>query len=382
MPTAARDRSAARPIGLHSRRRPQPSEGTHDSGSPDRRAPLTAACAVDAIRAAPRQPANQSLPADRQPANARPGRRLEVLRTQVMLDRAGFSPGAIDGQMGANTKKALEQYQKQAPASPASIEPLTTYTITAADAAGPFVPSIPADLAAAGQAVLARLHVAARSARRALSLDAGAAPAAESGSEVRGGRTDSGPERRAADRARGEAGAESGSARGRRQGTRRTPGGYRRTPRRAGAQAAEHRRDASRRHGHRQQGRVRTDRRRCRRARRSSTRRSPPAASTIRCRSASGRSTASSSIRRSTTTPICSGTPTRRTPRPSSRRARTIRSASSGSTLSKAHYGLHGTPEPSTIGRTQSHGCVRLTNWDALKLAGLVKPGTRVVFSE
>ena len=48
--------------------------------------------------------------------------------------------------------------------------------------------------------------------------------------------------------------------------------------------------------------------------------------------------------------------------------------------ISKNHYGLHGTPEPSTIGRTQSHGCVRLTNWDALRLAGLVKPGTRVVF--
>jgi lipoprotein-anchoring transpeptidase ErfK/SrfK len=50
--------------------------------------------------------------------------------------------------------------------------------------------------------------------------------------------------------------------------------------------------------------------------------------------------------------------------------------------LSKEHYGLHGTPEPSTVGKTASHGCVRLTNWDALKLAGLVKPGTRVVFTE
>jgi lipoprotein-anchoring transpeptidase ErfK/SrfK len=50
--------------------------------------------------------------------------------------------------------------------------------------------------------------------------------------------------------------------------------------------------------------------------------------------------------------------------------------------LSKEHYGIHGTPEPGTIGRTESHGCVRLTNWDALKLAGMVKPGTKVVFSE
>jgi len=50
--------------------------------------------------------------------------------------------------------------------------------------------------------------------------------------------------------------------------------------------------------------------------------------------------------------------------------------------LSRPHYGLHGTPEPSKIGKTESHGCVRLTNWDALKLAALVKPGTKVVFAE
>jgi lipoprotein-anchoring transpeptidase ErfK/SrfK len=50
--------------------------------------------------------------------------------------------------------------------------------------------------------------------------------------------------------------------------------------------------------------------------------------------------------------------------------------------ISRPHYGLHGTPEPSKIGKTESHGCVRLTNWDALKLASLVKPGTRVVFAE
>ncbi len=48
--------------------------------------------------------------------------------------------------------------------------------------------------------------------------------------------------------------------------------------------------------------------------------------------------------------------------------------------LSVEHYGLHGTPEPSRIGHTESHGCVRLTNWDAAHLASLVKPGTRVLF--
>jgi lipoprotein-anchoring transpeptidase ErfK/SrfK len=50
--------------------------------------------------------------------------------------------------------------------------------------------------------------------------------------------------------------------------------------------------------------------------------------------------------------------------------------------LTKEHYGLHGTPEPAAIGRSESHGCVRLTNWDAMKVAGLVKPGTPVIFRE
>ena len=50
--------------------------------------------------------------------------------------------------------------------------------------------------------------------------------------------------------------------------------------------------------------------------------------------------------------------------------------------LSKEHYGIHGTPEPRMIGRSLSHGCVRLTNWDALTLAALVEPGTPVLFRE
>ena len=48
--------------------------------------------------------------------------------------------------------------------------------------------------------------------------------------------------------------------------------------------------------------------------------------------------------------------------------------------ISKPHYGIHGTNEPQTIGRAESHGCVRLTNWDAAKLAGMVKPGVKVIF--
>ncbi len=48
--------------------------------------------------------------------------------------------------------------------------------------------------------------------------------------------------------------------------------------------------------------------------------------------------------------------------------------------LSKPHYGIHGTPEPQNIGRTESHGCIRLTNWDAARLSLMVKPGTPAIF--
>ncbi|MGZ5202378.1 MAG: L,D-transpeptidase family protein [Telluria sp.] len=46
--------------------------------------------------------------------------------------------------------------------------------------------------------------------------------------------------------------------------------------------------------------------------------------------------------------------------------------------LSKPHYGIHGTPVPSTIGKTESHGCIRLTNWSAAEVAQLVGAGTEV----
>jgi lipoprotein-anchoring transpeptidase ErfK/SrfK len=48
--------------------------------------------------------------------------------------------------------------------------------------------------------------------------------------------------------------------------------------------------------------------------------------------------------------------------------------------LTKASYGIHGTPRPEEIGKTQSHGCIRLTNWDALDLAKRVRKGTPVTF--
>lgn len=50
--------------------------------------------------------------------------------------------------------------------------------------------------------------------------------------------------------------------------------------------------------------------------------------------------------------------------------------------LSKPHYGIHGTPEPSKVGKTESHGCIRLTNWSARLLSDSVAPGIPATLQE
>lgn len=50
--------------------------------------------------------------------------------------------------------------------------------------------------------------------------------------------------------------------------------------------------------------------------------------------------------------------------------------------LSKPHYGIHGSPVPGSIGKTQSHGCIRLTNWDVERVSASVGAGTQVVMQE
>ncbi|WP_027172100.1 L,D-transpeptidase [Methylobacterium sp. 10] len=50
--------------------------------------------------------------------------------------------------------------------------------------------------------------------------------------------------------------------------------------------------------------------------------------------------------------------------------------------LSIPSYGIHGTPEPEKVGKTESHGCIRLTNWDARDLATRIERGAKVTFKD
>ena len=110
--------------------------------------------------AAPTAPGDEGAPA----ATATPPR-PEIIRAQILLDRARFSPGAIDGLGGQNTDQAVAAFE-QANGLPVDGQldeqvfarltqnagaVTTTYTISAADVAGPFVANIPTDLAAQGE---------------------------------------------------------------------------------------------------------------------------------------------------------------------------------------------------------------------------------------
>jgi len=323
---------------------------------------LTAPAGGDAQRAPAK--AQKKKPVATRPAPPSP----DVLPEQVMLDRAGFSPGAIDGRPGRNTDKAMAEFKTSggnpAPAPDATVQ----YTITAEDAAGPYDPQLPTDMMAMSKVpaltyrtplealaerfhatpqLLQRLNPAARFEANEVIVVPNVTPMVLPVERIK------------ADPAqRGTAPAARGAA----------------------APAAE---------------RVVK----------------PDVVVTV-SKSASALWVKDDGGRVVFYAPVTTGSEHDPLPigewkvngtqfNPTFRynpdlfwdadpaHAKAVIPAGPNNPvgvvwidLSKEHYGFHGTPEPSTIGRAESHGCVRLTNWDALRLAGLVKPGTRVVFTE
>jgi lipoprotein-anchoring transpeptidase ErfK/SrfK len=298
-----------------------------------------------------------------------------ALAVQVMLDRAGFSPGVIDGRPGNNTDKALALYtQTGGDASATATDAVVQYTITTEDASGPYEPDIPTDLME--QSKLPALTY--RTPLEALAERFHAAPALlhrlNPGARFAAGEAISVPnvDPLVIPVARPKTHASRPAARG------RAPTADRR--------AVPSRQPAT--------GPVK------------------PGVTVSVSRSMSALTVTDDSGRIVFYAPVTTGSEHDPLPigewtvkgvqrNPTFRYnpdlfwdadpAHTKAEIAAGPNnpvglvwidLSKDHYGIHGTPEPAAIGRSESHGCVRLTNWDALKVAGLVKPGTRVLFTE
>ena len=311
--------------------------------TPAMAAPAAAVLNADTVNAA-----GKSGPA------AKPGA-AEVLRAQILLDRARFSPGEIDGAMGSNLRAAVQGYQKAhgiAGDGAGSLnaatwntlntdaaEAITRYTITDADVAGPFQP-IPADMA--GKARLPALGFA--SAEEALAEKFHASQALL--------------RRLNPDKDLSRAGEQI------------------LVPNVEGAEPLP------------KGGRIVVDR----------------SARTLTLFDTAGRavaqfpaSTGSAhdplpvgdwKVTGVSTNPVFYYNPKLFWDADAGEKKAQIPPGPNNPVgvawidLSKPHYGIHGTPLPASIGKTQSHGCIRLTNWDVTALASSVAGGTDVLLQE
>lgn len=345
---------------------------------------MTLALVIALSLAVPQAPASQQKPqpkpqAQPQTTATKPAadKTADGLRTQVMLDRAGFSPGVIDGRIGPGTRKALEAYQKQNAGAAApqggvpqgEVEPTTRYRITAQDTAGPFVEEIPKDLVEQSKLP----HLGYRTPLEALAERFHSTPAflqqLNPGAKFADGEEIVVPNVEPLVMPDPKAKPEAKPQAGRGRGREGAPAGT------AGTTA-------------------------------------PADVVVTVSKSMSALTVTDPSGRVLLYAPVTTGSEYDPLPvgewkvngvnlnptfnynpklfwdaNPAHSKAKIPAGPNNPVglvwiDLSKEHYGIHGSPEPTTVGKTQSHGCVRLTNWDAIKLAGMVKAGTRVVFKE
>jgi lipoprotein-anchoring transpeptidase ErfK/SrfK len=279
----------------------------------------------------------------------------QMLAVQVALDRAGFSPGEIDGRGGPKTRLALSQFQKSASLQPTGVvseetlaalqapaEPLLTYTITPQDVAGPFIGAMPADMMESAklpalnytrplEALAEKFHA---SPALLQTLNPGAKWAAGEAIKV----PNVEPFELPTKAVKGAAGAIEVVI--------------------SGATKSLVVRDAA--------GRI-----------------------LMHAPVTTGSSKDPLPIGEWKVTGVAWNPTFNYNPDlfwdadPAHAKAKIPAGPNNPVgvvwvDINKPHFGLHGTPEPSTIGRSESHGCIRLTNWDATRLGRLVMPGTKV----
>lgn len=288
-----------------------------------------------------------------QPQIGHGGASEDVAKIQVLLDRAGASPGVIDGRMGDNVNKAISAYRDltgetlrtydkdyiDARLAATGGEAFTTYEITAVDVAGPFVASIPDDYGRKAQMerlgftsvpemLAERFHMDERY-LRSLNPNANFDRPGTRIKVTNVGQTRAGQVQRIV------------ADKGRRQ---------------VRAYGVDGRLVAS-------------------------------YPSTIGS-AATPSPTGTHKVERVAFDPEYTYNPKLNFQQGDNTRVLTIPPGPNGPVgtvwiaLSKPTYGIHGTPEPSKIGKTESNGCIRLTNWDAQELAKMVQPGVTVEFVE